>query len=258
MKKHHILGYFALIFSISFFLAGCSSSADKQDSKTIKFVTTGVSFPGSYKENGHLKGFDVDVAKAAAKKIGYKVTFKTTSFDGLFGQLTSGKVDAIASNITVTPERQRQFYFSKPYGYFRSAVAVSKKSSLTNLNQVKHKTVAATVGSIQVQKLKQLDLSIKTKTYDDREGALNAVINGQTVGYSNARAILAAVIAQKKLPLKILSGDFDSEHIAITFNKDSNGKKLQKKLNRAIDDLERDGTIAKLSKKYFSGVDVSH
>jgi putative amino-acid transport system substrate-binding protein len=258
MKKRKLLGYLAVLAVFVFTLSGCSSKANSDKNKTIRIVTTGVSFPGSYKENNQLKGFDVDVAKAAAKKIGYKVKFKTTSFDGLFGQLQSGKVDAIASNITVTPERQKQFYFSKPYGYFKSAVTVSKKSSLTSLNQLKNKTIAATVGSIQIQQLKKLSFPTKVKTYDDREGALNAVINRQTDGYSNARAILAAVIVQKKLPLKLLKGDFAPEKIAITFNKDSQGKKLQKKFNKAIDELQKDGTIAKLSKKYFSGVDVSH
>lgn len=257
MKKKRLLVYLTLLLAVAFVLTGCGSQASSKN-KMIRIVTTGVSFPGSYKENNQLKGFDVDVAKAAAKKIGYKVKFKTTSFDGLFGQLQSGKVDAIASNITVTPERQRQFYFSKPYGYFKSTVAVSKKSPIKTLKQLKNKTIAATVGSIQIQLLKKLSFPTKTKTYDDREGALNAVINRQTDGYSNSRAILAAVIDQKKLPLKLVKGDFDSEGIAITFNKDSQGKQLQKKFNKAIDELQRDGTIAKLSKKYFSGIDVSH
>lgn len=252
-----IIGYLAILFTAVLILSGCANSSASNKSKTIEVATTGVSFPGSYKENNQLKGFDVDVAKAAAKKIGYKVKFKTTSFDGLFGQLTSGKVDAIASNITVTPERKRQFYFSDPYGYFNSSVTVSKKSPLTSLNQLKNKTIAATVGSVQIQQLKKLGFPVKVKTYDDREGALNAVINRQTNGYSNARAILASVIDQKKLPLKILKGDFAPEKIAITFNKDSQGKQLQKKFNKAIKELQKDGTISKLSKKYFSGIDVS-
>lgn len=257
MKQKKGLSYLVLLLALIFVLAGCSKAAGSQK-KTIRIVTTGVSFPGSYKKDNQLQGFDVDVAKAAAKKIGYQVEFKTTSFDGLFGQLQSNKVDAVASNITITPERQQQFYFSKPYGYFKSAVVVSKQSSLTALQQLKNKTIAATVGSIQIQQLKKLSFPTNVKTYDDREGALNAVINQQTVGYSNARAILAALIKQKKLPLKILKGDFAPERIALTFNKNSQGKKLQKKFNQALGELQKDGMLARLSKKYFSGVDVSH
>ncbi|MCH4009525.1 transporter substrate-binding domain-containing protein [Companilactobacillus sp.] len=257
MKRKRLLGYLAIIFTLGIVLTGCSNKASGDTDKTIKIVTTGVSFPGSYKENNQLKGFDVEVAKAAAKKIGYKVQFTTTSFDGLFGQLQSGKVDAIASNVTVTPEREKQFYFSKPYGYFSSAVAVNKSADINDIKDLKGKTIAATVGSIQVQQMKDLGIDVKAKTYDDREGAMNAVINKQTDGYSNAKPILAAVIKQKNLPLKIVKGEFSPSTIAITFNKDSNGKELQKKFNKAIDELQADGTISKLSKEYFAGIDVS-
>lgn len=258
MKNKRILGYLAILFTVALVLTGCSNQASGDTDKTITVATTGVSFPGSYKENNKLKGFDVDVARAAAKKMGYKIKFTTTSFDGLFGQLQSGKADAIVSNVTVTPKREKTFYFSKPYGYFSSSVAVSDKSDLKSLDDLKNKTVAATVGSIQVQQMKDIGIPVKAKTYDDREGAMNAVINQQTDGYSNARPILAAVIKQKNLPLKLLKDEFAPSTIAAVFNKDDQGKDLQKKFNKAIDELQKDGTIAKISKKYYANIDVSH
>lgn len=239
-------------------LTGCSSSGNKATkTKTIKIATTGVSFPGSYKKNGKLTGFDVAVARAAAKELGYKVEFKTTSFDGLFGQLSSGKVDAIASNITITPERQKQYYLSNPYGYFKMGIAVSKKSTLTSVNQLSGKTIAATVGSNQIDQLKTFNKSIKTRTFDDREQALNAAANQQTDGYGNAKAILASDIHQKNLNLKILKGSFAESNIAFTFAHTSTGKKQQKQFNKAIKKLQKNGTLSKLSKKFFDGVDVS-
>lgn len=237
-------------------LAGCSSSK-AQKTKTIKIATTGVSFPGSYKHNGKLTGFDVAVARAAAKEMGYKVEFKTSSFDGLFGQLSSGKVDAIASNITITPERQKQYYFSEPYGYFKMGVAVSKQSDLTSVSQLSGKTIAATVGSNQIDQLKAYNSSIKTRTFDDREQALNAAANQQTDGYGNSKAILASDIKQKNLNLKILKGSFAESNIAFTFTHDKAGKKYQKQFDKALKKLQQDGTISKLSKKFFDGVDVS-
>ncbi|KRM73851.1 transporter substrate-binding domain-containing protein [Secundilactobacillus collinoides] len=263
MKKNKLIGSLVLVFSLGLILAGCSSTssskkASTNSQKTVTVATTGVSYPSSYKSKGKLTGFDVDVAKAAAKKLGYKVKFTTTSFDGLFGQVTSGKADLIASTTAITPEREKQFYFSKPYAYFKYQVTVRKNSKLTNINQLSGKTIAETAGSNQITALKKFNPKIKVKTYDDRDTVLNSVIDGKTDGYSNSGTIIAAIIKQKNLPLKLLKGSYANENIAFTFAKDSHGKALQKKFNKAVVELRKDGTLSKLSKKYFSGMDASH
>lgn len=81
--------------------------------------------------------------------------------------------------------------------------------------------------------------------------------NGQVNGYSNAKTILAAIIKQKGLDLKILDGEIGDENIAIAFNKGQD-ESLQKKINKALKELEQDGTISKLSKQFFSGIDASY
>lgn len=257
MKKFKLLiGTIAALAltATTLFVAPTTASAS---TKEITFATTGVSFPGSYKENGKLTGFDVEVARAAAKKLGYKAKFVTTSFDGLFGQLTSGKADAVASSIAITSERKQSYYFSSPYAFFDYGVVVKKDSKLKNVNQLGNKTIAATVGSNQIKVLNKFNSSIKVKTFDDREAALNGVLNDQVDGYSNSKTILKAIIKQKNLDLKILNGTIGSENIAIAFNKNDDGKKLAKKFDKAIKELQDDGTISKLSKKYFAGIDAS-
>ncbi|KZL35535.1 transporter substrate-binding domain-containing protein [Secundilactobacillus collinoides] len=263
MKKNRLIGSVVVLLSLVFVLAGCSSSSSSKSSststqKTVTFATTGVSFPTSYKSNGKLKGYDVDIAKAAAKQLGYTAKFKTTSFDGLFGQLSSGKVDAVANMVSITPQREKQYYFSKPYGYFTYAIAVSKKSKLTNINQLSGKTLAVVTGSNQIEAIKALNPKIKLRTFDDRDSAINAVTTGQVDGYCHSSAILASTIKQKHLSLKILKGRFESQKVGFAFEKNAAGKKLAKKFSKAINKLQKQGKIVKISKQYFSGMDASH
>ncbi|MFC3932827.1 transporter substrate-binding domain-containing protein [Streptococcus dentapri] len=265
MKNKSLISIIAVVFIavIAYFgYQTLTNSSNKQsassDKKVIKVATTGVSFPGSYKDNsGELTGFDVAVIKAAADKIGYKTEFTTTSFDGLFGLLTSHKVDVVASAIAITDDRKQTYDFSTPYATFQYGVVTKKDSDLQSVDDLNDASIAATVGSNQIKVLQNFNDSINIKTYDDREAALSAVSNGQVDGYSNAKTILSAIIKQKHLDLKILDGDIEEENIAITYNKGEN-KELRKKINKALAELEKDGTIAKLSKKFFSGIDASY
>lgn len=244
--------------------------------KTVTFGTTGVSYPTSYKKGKQLTGYDVAVTKAASKKLGYKVKYKTTSFGSLFGQLDSHKVDGIASNLAITPQRKQKYLFSRSYADLKYGVAVSKKSKIKNINQLRHKTLGATEGSLvgpvmlarylshnKVSEsvgdanVKQAKKYINIKTYDDRESVINAVNNGQVDGYVNAEAVFKATIKHDNLPLKLISGHFGGENIGLAFNKNSKGRQLQKNYNKALQQLQKDGTLSRLSKKYFAGDDVT-
>ena len=266
MKKKSIFAIVGIIFIavIAYFGYQTASgskttqtvSKSSSNEKVLRVATTGVSFPGSYKDsNGDLTGFDVEIARAVGKKIGYKVEFITTSFDGLFGLLQSGKVDAVASSIAITDERQKSYDFTTPYATFQYGVVVKKDSSLTNINELGGHTLAATVGSNQIKVVNAYDPSIQIQTFDDREAALTGVTNGQVDGYSNSKTILSAIIKQKNLDLKILDGELGQENIAIAFNKGKN-KDLREKADKSVEELIKDGTVSKLSKKYFSGIDA--
>lgn len=268
MKKKSIFAIVGIIFIavIAYFGYQTASgskttqtvSKSSSNEKVLRVATTGVSFPGSYKDsNGDLTGFDVEIARAVGKKIGYKVEFITTSFDGLFGLLQSGKVDAVASSIAITDERQKSYDFTTPYATFQYGVVVKKESSLTNINELGGHTLAATVGSNQIKVVNAYDPYIQIQTFDDREAALTGVTNGQVDGYSNSKTILSAIIKQKNLDLKILDGELGQENIAIAFNKGKN-KDLREKADKSVEELIKDGTVSKLSKKYFSGIDATY
>lgn len=267
MRKKSIIGIVTVIIVVIAYFgyqtasggnSSSSKSSSSSDAPVLKVATTGVSFPGSYKDDdGNLTGFDVEVIKAVADKIGYDVDFTTTSFDGLFGLLTSHKVDVIASSIAITDEREETYDFSTPYATFQYGIVTKSDSDLTSVDDLDNATIAATVGSNQINVLQNFNSTIQIQTYDDREAALSAVTNGQVDGYSNAKTILSAIIDQKGLDLKILDGEIEEENIAIAFNKGED-EELQEKVNDALAELQEDGTIAELSEKFFSGIDASY
>lgn len=265
MKKKTIFGLIGLVvlvfigyFGFNSVNSGTKSSSSSTDEKQIiRVSTTGVSFPGSYKDGDTLTGFDVEVIKAAADKIGYDIEFTTVSFDGLFGQLTSGKVDAVASSIAITAERKELYDFTTPYATFQYGVTVRKDSDLKSIDELSGRTLAATVGSNQIKVVNAYNPEIKIQTFDDREAALSGVTNGQVDGYSNAKTIISAIIKQKNLDLRILDGSLGEENIAIAFVKGEN-EELRQKINNAIEELIEDGTVSELSEKFFSGVDAAY
>jgi len=88
--------------------------------ETINVGMSGGYFPFTFVKLDELQGFEVDVINAIAEETGDEVNFVTMSFSGLIGALESGRIDTIANQITITPEREQKFAFSQPPSQTRS------------------------------------------------------------------------------------------------------------------------------------------
>lgn len=245
-------------------LAGCGGggsqpSAKTVDEKIIKAGCTGVSYPNAYKENGKLTGYDVEILELAAKNLGYKVQWVNTDFAGLIGQLDAGKVDTIANNVSVTPPRKEKYYFSEPYLYEGTQFATHK--DFNEINEIKDlfgKTVAGVAGSNHLKVVAQAfpEGNIKIRTYENRDGAMNDLVNKRVEGYVNARNVLIPTIKKANLPFKLVGGPFVIRPSAYPFLQNEKGKKLNEEFTKEILKLRKDGTLKKISEKFY-GVDVS-
>ncbi|WP_146552476.1 amino acid ABC transporter substrate-binding protein [Rummeliibacillus sp. SL167] len=236
-----------------------SNDSGKSEQKVLRVGATGLSFPNSYKENDKLVGYDVDVIKAAAKELGYKVEWTTSDFSGLLGQLDTKKIDTIANAVAVTDERKDKYNFSDTYSYVGITIVTSKKNkNINTLDDLKGKTVSGVLGSNNVTNLEKYDKNkeIKIRTYENRDGAISDTINNRVDGFVNAEPALLAEIKKSNLPLKFVGKPFTYEEVAFPFVKDSKNEELVQSLNKEIQKLKDDGTLAKISEKYF-GKDVS-
>mgnify|MGYP002620338085 CR=1 FL=1 len=257
MKKLYFALAVVLLFSV--FAAACSSGKSGGDGKkVIRAGSTGQSFPNSYKEGDKLVGFDVEVLETVAANLGYTVEWVNSDFSGLMGQLETGKIDTVANVVAVTAERKEKFDFTVPYSYAGVTIVTHvDNTDINTLEDLKGKTVAGVLGSQNVKNLQNYDPEINVRTYENRDGAQNDVLNKRVEGYVQSKANLIAEINRKNLPLKFVGDPFHYEDVAFPFVKNDKNKKLIEELNAEIEKLREDGTLKKLSEKYFYGEDVT-
>ncbi|MGG0288558.1 amino acid ABC transporter substrate-binding protein [Peribacillus butanolivorans] len=261
MKKILSLG-FSLLFVLA--LAACGDAKQENTStdseqKTIRVGSTGQSYPNGYQENGKLTGFDVELTELIAEDLGYKVEWVTSDFSGIMGQLGSGKLDTVANAVAITPERQEQFHFTEPYSYYGAQIVTNTKNTdIKTLDDLKGKTVSGVLGSNNIANLEKYDKNgdIKIRTYETRDGAMQDAINNRVDGYINSRPILVAEIKKNDLPLTLVGDPVAYENVGYPFTKTEKGEKFKEEFTTEIQKLKEDGTLAKLSNKYF-GEDIT-
>ena len=94
-----------------------ATSSELKQKGTLTIGLEGTFAPYSYRKDGKLTGFEVELGKDIAKQMGLKAKFVPTKWDGLIEGVNTGKYDIVLNNVTVTKERQAKFGFSTPYIY---------------------------------------------------------------------------------------------------------------------------------------------
>lgn len=211
--------------------------------------------PYSYRKNNKLTGFEVDLGKAIAKKMGLKAKFVPTKWDSLIAGLGSGKYDVVMNDISKTPERAKQYNFSTAYIKSRYALIVPTNSKIKSLNDIKGKKVVAGTGTNNANVVKKY--KGKLTPNGDFASALDMVKQGRAVATVNSREAWYAYKKQKStkgLKMIDVSSQQKATDISAMFNKKDPA--IQSAYNKALKELQKDGTVSKLSQKYF-GADIT-
>lgn len=219
---------------------------------TLTIGLEGTFAPFSYRKDGKLTGFEVDLSTAIAKKLDLKPKYVQTRWDSLIAGLGSKRYDVVFNDVGVTPERQQHYRFSSPYLYAKT-VLIKRKSNtqLNSLADLKDKTMAQSITSnfgILAKKNGAKLIAVPGMTE-----AMNMVTTQRADGALNDMGAYATW--QKANP--------DAETTAIDLSKESpaapaapllakHNKKLQQRIDQAIVELKQDGTLKKLSLTYFN------
>ncbi|MFD1245269.1 transporter substrate-binding domain-containing protein [Paralysiella testudinis] len=225
---------------------------------TITVGTEGTYAPFTYHdESGKLTGYDVEVTRAVAAKLGFTVDFKETQWDAMLAGLKAGRFDVVANQVSLTtPERQATFDKSADYSY----------SGPMALNRVGEKTFAG-VADIKGQSAAQ--------TLSSNYGEM-AVANGAKVVPVDGMAQALTLVQQKRADLTLNDSlallDYLKKNpqsgLQVAWRADSDGKlgagfivnkgndKALAKISAAVEELRKDGTLKKLGEEFF-GEDVS-
>jgi len=238
-----------------------STSADDsltkvQKAGTLTVGTEGTYRPFSFHENGagDITGYDVDVVKAVAAKLGVSATFQETQWDGIFAGLEAGRFDVIANQVSITPERSAKYVFSTPYTYSTGVIVVkADNTSITSFESLSGKTTAqsltsnwntlATQSGANVQAVEGWAQSVALV----EQGRVDATINDNLTFLDYAKQNDAS-------GLKVAATTTDKSESALAFTGGSTA--LATAVDTALADLAADGTLTSISEKYF-GADVS-
>lgn len=246
-----------LLLSALFVLTACGdNSADKKDNKKeITIGTEGTYAPYTFHDkNNKLTGFDVEIARAVAKKAGYKVKFVETQWDSMFSGLNSGRFDTVANQVGMDADRKKKYNFSKPYTYTQGVLVTRKSSDIKSFNDVKGKDLAQTLTSNYGKLAKEK--GAKITSVEGFNQAMEMVLSNRVEGTFNDKISVLDYLKQKKnADIKMIEGNAEKTQSGFVFTKKTDDKVI-KDFDKAITALQKDGTMKKISEKWF-GEDVT-
>ncbi len=250
MKKSNTIAAFGLVLSLTAPLGAA-------DAETWNVGMSGGYFPFTFVRMDELQGFEVDFLNALAAETGDDVNFVTMSFSGLIGALESGRIDTVANQITITPEREEKFVFTQPYVFDGAQIVVKEgNDSITTTDDLSGKTVAVSLGSNYEDLLNELPNAneIDIRTYESNVQQDTAL--GRADAFIMDRVSSAQLIKESPLPLVLAGTPFSEIRNALPFRDDEEGRALRDKIDAAITTLKNDGTLTEISQKWF-GTDIT-
>ena len=253
-------------------LAGCggtsadagsaSASADGDllaqisDRGEMVFATEGTWSPWTFhNEAGELTGFDIEVARAIADKLGVGATFAEGEWDGLLAGLDSGRYDTMANGVSVTPEREEKYDFTEPYAYNRIVVITTADSDIASMEDLEGKTTANTLGSSYATLAESFGAT--NTGVDDFNQTIQLLESGRIDATLNDEVVLYDYMNQHPdAALKIAAENDEPTHVAFPLRREAATESLLAAMNEAIAELREDGTLAELSQEFF-GIDIT-
>lgn len=265
MPKKIITIMLVLCLSLVTF-AGCgknanTSSGDNSLDKVKKAGEMVIGIDNTYppmefkdKTTGTNKGFDIDIANEVGKKLGVKVKFVPNAWDGIFLALKSKKFDLIQSSVSVTDDRKKSMIFTDAYIYGGNAIFVkADNTAIKSDKDFPGKILGCQAGTTAQEALSKLSGIKEVKKYEAMTDAFLDLENGRTVAVVSDPMVGDYYNVTNPGKFKKLKSSLTKEPIAVAFRKED--KALKDAYNKALNELKKDGTLSKLSKKWF-GIDV--
>jgi ABC-type amino acid transport substrate-binding protein len=206
-------------------------------------LTIGVKFdvpPFGFKnpQTNNVEGFDVDMGKALAAKLGVKPKFIEAISDNRIPFLQKGTADVILSTMTINAERVEQIEFSDPYYIARGRVLVKEGSPIKGVEDLAGRKVCTALGSTYEENLKKQAPKAKRSLVDSYSECLELIQNGAVDAVSTDDVILTGMIIQDDT-LKLVGEELTQEPYGAGIKKGET--EVVKFVNETFDELKQDG-----------------
>ncbi len=197
-------------------------------------------------------GYSSAYLEAIAKEMGVEFDIRNVAWDGIFAGVAAGNYDIVASSVTITPERQKQFLFSDPYCEIHQALIVPKDSKIKSMADLKGKTVGGQIGTTGIFVTQKANVGAIIKEYDDVGLAAQDMANGR-IDAIMADAPVSKYYANKRKDFtdkfKVVLETPEAEYYGFTMQKGR--EDLAKILNEGIKRVKEKGIDKQLMIKWM-------
>ena len=238
-------------------LVGAAHADQLDDIKkkgVIVFGVLGTDEPNSFVDpkSRDIVGYEVDIAKAIAQKIGVKAEFKQLAVAARIPELQQGRVDVLAASLTHNKERESQIDFSLTTFVTGQKVLVKTSSGISDIGQLAGKKVLTVKGGTQEPNIRKAVPNVDVVTFETTQQAFLALQQGKGVGYVNDEASLVndyAKLGPAKKDYAILPTSISVEPLALGIRK--NEPALKGVIDSTLRGLESSGEAEKLFIKWY-------
>lgn len=227
-----------------------------QEEGVLVVGTEGTYSPFSFHEGGagELTGYDVEIITAVAEELGVEVEFVETQWDAIFAALDAGRVDVIANQVSITPERLERYLFSEPYTYSPGVLIVAEGSDIASFDDLSGRTSAQSLTSNWAEIATEAGADV-----EEVEGfaqAAELLRSGRVDATINDRLTYLDYVQSQggETGLVDVAETEETSENALAFRAGS--ESLVTAVDEALAALAADGTLAEISDRYF-GEDVS-
>jgi len=227
-----------------------------KEAGAIRIGTEGTYAPFSFHDATGLTGFDVDIGRAIAERLGVEAQFVEGKWDGLIAGLDVGRYDAVINQVSITEARQAKYDFSDPYIASAAALIVREDNDdIKDFADLEGKRSANTLTS-NFGKLAQASGAEVVAVQGFNE-AIELLLSRRVDATVNDELSFLDFKKQKPdAPVRIVALDDSKEFSQSGVLIRKGNPELRKAINEALEAMKSDGTYRRISEKYF-GVDLS-
>ncbi|MDR1233683.1 MAG: transporter substrate-binding domain-containing protein [Holosporales bacterium] len=235
------------VFSLLFLLVGCDD--DKEEGSLI-FGTSADYRPFEYYVDGEMVGFEIDLAKAVAKKLNMKPEFKDMAFSSVLIELQNGSIDVVVSSINPSEERRKNYDFTTVY--HKSGIALIYRRSNNKMNissDLAGMKIASQLGSVPEKWIRQNRPKVNIVSIDNVAQAVEFVKAGHVVGIVVDTTVAVSICADnKELKYAMMAEATDDEGgCAMAVKK---GSPLKQQIDDVIQKMQDSGELQSIKGRW--------